>query len=112
MVVLTITPGIKSAVDSLFQDESDNQAIQNLRRKLLSPSASEIVIGDSIRHGDLTNVSRLLLGRVQEGRLDINTSLQWRLDTLLKGTSVYKLPPLQKPEPVSLESPCPEIHPI
>jgi hypothetical protein len=84
MVSLIVTQAAKAAVDEYLRlhDGCENSETQQ----------------HILEHSDLIDVSKQLVTDNQGN--DIPTK-QWRLDTLLKGTTVYQPPPPPKPEPVS-----------
>lgn len=89
MVLLTLTPAAKTAVE-LYNQLSD----QNQNESLNDPSLSEPAIGAPVSHAQLIQVARFL----RESRLENKND--FRLDTLLKGANIYVSPPKPKPQPV------------
>lgn len=97
MVLLITTPAAKSAVDEYLRlrvgcDEKD-EALQPQLNRLEKTEP-----GGPIEHSDLIDISKWLLKEQNESN---EPAKRWRLDTLLKGTTVYQPPPPPKPEPVS-----------
>lgn len=92
MVLLTVTPAAKAAIDAYLEvetGEADNDKTAKQREQL-----SQAEVGSPIEHHQLVSISRHL---VQHSG---GSARQWRLDTLLKGATVYQAPPPPKPEPV------------
>lgn len=100
MVLLTVTPAAKAAVDHYITakkaDEGNHLEETTTRLKLLQ----ETDVGSPIDHNDLIDISKYLLEHYDSSEEDTNTR-QWRLETLLKGANVYQPPPPPKKEPVS-----------
>ena len=104
MVLLTLTPAAKAAVEEYFRlstsvEGKDHEAVERL------DGLREVEVGSQVRHSDLIDISSSLVkqSRQQHGN---TTAKEWRLDTLLKGASVYQPPPPPKPEPVCSLGPC------
>lgn len=89
MVLLTITPAAKSAVE-LYNQLSDGKHDSSLGEPLLS----EPVVGGPVSHAQLIQVARFLRDS------DVANSNDFRLDALLKGANIYVPPPKPKPQPV------------
>lgn len=94
MVLLTLTSASKAAVERYRivragKKDDSNKTLDKLR---------DLEIGSPIQHEDLVQISTYL--RHNDREIDSNSSV-WRLDTLLRGASVYRPPPQQKAEPVS-----------
>jgi hypothetical protein len=92
MVLLTVTPAAKAALGVFLKTvkgDANNEDTAEQHKRLVN-----IEIGSPIEHHELVTISRNL---VQHSG---GTSRQWRLDTLLKGSTVYEPPPPPKPEPV------------
>ncbi|KAF7185625.1 ATP-dependent DNA helicase chl1 [Pseudocercospora fuligena] len=97
MVLLTITAPAKAAIDEFCRlksssdrgDESDDERVEQL---------SKAEIGSPIEHQELIDLSKYLVAHDRGSDQDAK---KWRLDTLLKGASVYRPPPPPKPEPTS-----------
>ncbi|KAF2772684.1 hypothetical protein EJ03DRAFT_190187 [Teratosphaeria nubilosa] len=95
MVRLTLTPAANAALeeycaltDVASKDENKRQAIKHLIR---------LQIGDPIDHQMLLDASQYL---VQQAKCNGDELAKpWRLDTLLKGSTIYNPPPTPKPEP-------------
>lgn len=100
MVLLAVTPIVKDAVEQfnktcqLSNDDTTNEIKTDLGELV------QLELGDPIEHSKLVEISRVLVKRARKGD-EQSLSREWRLDTLLKGTSIYQLPPLPKQEPVS-----------
>lgn len=97
MVLLIATPAAKAAVDEYLRlcvgcDEK-NEALQQKLDRL-----EKTELDGPVEHSDLIDISKWLL-KEQDGSNE--PAKRWRLDTLLKGTTVYQPPPPPKPEPVS-----------
>ena len=94
MVLLTTTQAAKAAIDDYLALHADNQENDSLRQRL--QRLEKVSLDGPVEHADLIAISK-------SAREDENAtkSRQCRLDTLLKGATVYQLPPPPKPEPVS-----------
>ncbi|KAI4733133.1 hypothetical protein E4T50_16307 [Aureobasidium sp. EXF-12298] len=90
MVLLTLTPTAKSAVE-LYNQLSD----QKYHDTSSDPSLSEPTIGAAVSHAQLIQVARFLR------ETDIPNKNDFRLDALLKGANIYVPPPKPKPQPTS-----------
>ena len=98
MVSLTLTTAGKAAVDEYCRlHKLGDQSDEKLER------LSAIELGSPIDHNDLIDISRSLVQKSHKGQDGEISIKQWRLDTLLKGATVYRPPPAPKPEPVSLD---------
>jgi hypothetical protein len=96
MVLLITTSAAKTAVDEylrLYVGSEKSEAQQHILERL-----GKTELDGPIEHTDLIDVSKRL---VKESQGNDTPTKQWRLDTLLKGTTVYQPPPPPKPEPVS-----------
>lgn len=89
MVLLTLTPAAKSAVE-LYNQLSD----QKEHGLPSEPSLSEPAVGAPVSHAQLIQVARSL----RQSRLPNKND--FRLDALLKGANIYVPPPRPKPQPV------------
>jgi len=89
MVLLTLTPAAKTAVELYNQVSQQNQ-----HDPLNEPTLSEPSVGAPVSHAQLIRVARFL----RESQLPNKND--FRLDTLLKGAKVYVPPPKPKPQPV------------
>lgn len=89
MVLLTLTPTAKSAVE-LYNQLSD----QKYHDTSSDPSLSEPTIGAPVSHAQLIQVARFL----RESHLPNKND--FRLDALLKGANIYVPPPKPKSQPV------------
>jgi len=102
MVLLTVTPAAKAAIDvynNLRNVEVDIDSAGSEEPSLLQAS-----IGDPISHSQLIEISRFLQDKEKHSsaqRLSAEDG-STRLDTLLKGSKIYTAPPKQKPEPVRI----------
>ncbi|KAG9517224.1 hypothetical protein KCV07_g6341, partial [Aureobasidium melanogenum] len=90
MVLLTLTPTAKSAVE-LYNQLSD----QKYHDTSSDPSLSEPAIGAPVSHAQLIQVARFL----RESHLPNKND--FRLDALLKGANIYVPPPKPKPQPTA-----------
>lgn len=91
MVLLTVTPAARVAIER-YRALKSTEDEDDIRKR-----TSALEIGSPIEHEDLIQISSYLR------RYDRNANLsthEWRLDTILKGASVYQPPPPAKPEPV------------
>jgi hypothetical protein len=98
MVLLTLTPAAKSAVE-LYNQLSD----QKHHDPSSGPSLSEPIVGAPVSHAQLIQVARFL----RENQL--SNKNDFRLDTLLKGANIYVPPPKPKPQPVCLHTILPPL---
>ncbi|KAG9598940.1 hypothetical protein KCU77_g4019, partial [Aureobasidium melanogenum] len=89
MVLLTLTPAAKSAVE-LYSQLSDQKHDDTLS----DPSLSEPTVGAPVSHAQLIQVARSLRESCLPNKND------FRLDALLKGANIYVPPPKPKPQPV------------
>lgn len=96
MVLLTVTLAGKAAIDAFIEldkgEANDEETLKQQER------LSQAEIGSPIEHHELVAISRHLVQHIE------GSARQWRLDTLLKGATVYQPPPPPKPEPVSIIS--------
>ncbi|KAG9850488.1 hypothetical protein KCU98_g4446, partial [Aureobasidium melanogenum] len=90
MVLLTLTPTAKSAVE-LYNRLSD----QKYHDTSSDPSLSEPTVGAPVSHAQLIQVARFLR------ETDISNKNDFRLDALLKGANIYVPPPKPKPQPTA-----------
>ncbi|KAG9569028.1 hypothetical protein KCU71_g2590, partial [Aureobasidium melanogenum] len=90
MVLLTLTPTAKSAVE-LYNQLSDQESDDTSS----DPSLSEPTIGAPVSHAQLIQVARFLR------ETDIPNKNDFRLDALLKGANIYVPPPKPKPQPTA-----------
>ncbi|KAG9603337.1 hypothetical protein KCU77_g1815, partial [Aureobasidium melanogenum] len=90
MVLLTLTPTAKSAVE-LYNQFSD----QKHDGPSSKPSLSEPTLGAPVSHAQLIQVARFL----RESHLPNKND--FRLDALLKGANIYVPPPKPKPQPTA-----------
>lgn len=101
MVLLTITPAAKVAIDEYCKrqkdvDEGYSDEVKERHEKLSSAD-----VGSAIEHTELLEVSKFMVQAVNG--VD-GIAKQWRLETLLKGANIYKPPPPPKREQVCLAS--------
>ncbi|KAI4715805.1 hypothetical protein E4T48_08003 [Aureobasidium sp. EXF-10727] len=90
MVLLTLTPVAKSAVElynKLSNQEQDDPSSD--------PYLSEPIVGAPVSHAQLIQVARFL----RESHLPNKND--FCLDTLLKGANIYVPPPKPKPQPTA-----------
>lgn len=98
MVLLTLTPTAKTAIENYMKLVSKSDSSHDQRSKLENAKK-----GDPVDHQDLVEVSKYLIEKAKTGTTDSGSlNKQWRLDAMLKGTTVYRAPPAPKAEPVSL----------
>jgi hypothetical protein len=95
MVLLTTTQAAKAAIDDYLALHADDQEDDSLRQRL--ERLEKISLDGPVEHADLIAISR----SAREDKNAGKTSRQCRLETLLKGATVYQPPPPPKPEPVS-----------
>jgi len=99
MVLLKTTSTLKAAVDEYVRLHADCENSEPLQYKLERLEKAEL--DGPIEHSDVIDISKRLVKECQDS--DTSTK-NWRLDTLLKGTTVYQPPPPPKPEPVGRSS--------
>lgn len=97
MVLLTLTPTARAAVDDyvklrLPSGEAADEELDE-RITLLSKTA----VGSPVEHQDIVDISRHLLEKHRQAG---DIAREWRLDSLLRGATVYQPAPPPKPEPV------------
>jgi hypothetical protein len=93
MVLLTLTPAAKSAVE-LYNRLSD----QEHHDPSSDHSLSEPTVGAPVSHAQLIQVARFLCESQLPNKND------FRLDTLLKGANIYVPPSKPKPQPVCIHT--------
>lgn len=103
MVQLTITSAAQSAIVEYCRvraakDETDGEATALELDKLLKAD-----IGSPVDHHELVEISKYLIRQSKDGSesIDGEVAKAWRLDTLLKGATVYRSFPPPSKEPVS-----------
>jgi len=99
MVLLRFSPTIKAAAEEYLRLHVDCEDDETLQHKL--EQLEKIELDGPIEHSDIIAISKRLLKECIHTNTPAKT---WRLDTLLKGTTVYQPPPPPKPEPVSRSS--------
>lgn len=99
MVLLTITPAAKTAIDLYNALREDQDAIS---QKPEEPSLAEPTVDGPITHAQLIAIAHFLQERGQKlsGLGTASKTEPARLDLLLKGSRTYTPPPKPKPEPV------------
>ena len=103
MVLLTATTISKAAVEEycrLKQGSSEDQG-REVEERLEELSGVEL--GSPIDHNDLIDISTFLVSHSRKVN-DDSVAKEWRLETLLKGASMYQPAPTPKPEPVRFHS--------
>lgn len=102
MVLLTVTPAAKTAIDLYNQLNKSDKTVSHKSSCEDEPSLAAATVGDPISHGQLINISRFLQEHEGElpGHVVETKSESARLDTLLKGSKIWTPPPKPKPEPV------------
>lgn len=100
MVLLTVTPAAKAAIERYSALRTSDDFADNSGSDLQIEQLSALEIGSPIDHENLIKVSTLL--KQCRHRESINNQ-PWRLDDLLKGASVYQPPPPAKAEPVGFK---------
>jgi hypothetical protein len=102
MVLLTMTPAIVQALEEIHaqskttpskEDKVQIATSEEPYNPASEPSLLQPLVGKPIAHGQVINISKQLKA------LGISPH---HLDTLLRGSTVYTLPPPPKPEPVYL----------
>ena len=96
MVLLQTTPTLKAAVDEYLRLHANCENSEPLQHQLERLEKADL--DGPIEHSDVINISKRLVKECQNS--DASTK-NWRLDTLLQGTTVYQPPPPPKPEPAS-----------
>lgn len=107
MVLLKTTPTLKAAVDEYLRLHPDCENSKLLQHQL--ERLGEAEVDGPIEHSDVIDISKWL---VKENHESDASTKNWRLDTLLKGTTVYQPPPPPKPEPVSRSSHHARYHDV
>ena len=104
MVLLTVTPAAKAAID--VYNNPKNVEVNINAAGSEEPSLSQASIGDPISHNQLIGISRSLQDKEKQssGQELSADNGSTRLDTLLKGSKIYTAPPKPKPEPVRTTS--------
>ncbi|KAK5168774.1 uncharacterized protein LTR77_006083 [Saxophila tyrrhenica] len=98
MVLLTTTEAAKAAIEEYCKIDGEGQDEKPTDERL--DRLSDVELGSPIDHADLIEISKYLLSNDKRNGGE-EASRKWRLDTLLKGATVYKPPPTSKPEPTS-----------
>ena len=96
MVLLQTTSTLKAAVDEYLRLHVNCENSEPLQHQLERLEKADL--DGPIEHSDVINISKRLVNECQSSNA---STKNWRLDTLLKGTTVYQPPPPPKPEPVS-----------
>lgn len=94
MVLLTVTPAAKAAMDEYRRLIDGAKKADNT---LSAESINNTAVGNPIEHHEIVKVSQYL---TQKGGESADATKQWRLDALLKGASIYQPPPPPKTEHV------------
>jgi hypothetical protein len=98
MVLLTTTQAAKAAIDEYLALHADDHEDDSLQQRL--ERLGKVSLEGPVEHADLVAISI----SAREGKNASKISRQYRLDTLLKGATIYQPPPPPKPEPVSHHS--------
>jgi len=94
MVLLTTTEVAKAAIHGYLASHADHQKDDSLGQRL--ERLEKVSLDGPVEHADLIAISK------SAGKDKNSTKTrQCRLDTLLRGATVYQPPPPPKPEPVS-----------
>jgi len=98
MVLLTVTEAAKIAVDEFCRRKglaTEHDADPELCSRL-----AKVQVGGTIEHHELIHISRYLLSRArdEEDSAAREPTRKLRIDTLLRGATVYQAPPPPKPE--------------
>ena len=103
MVQLTITSVVKTAIDEYCKQSRSSHDDENERSILELTTLAKTEIGGPIEHHDLVQISKYLVrvGQSEASDVDSRPYKHWRLDTLLRGASIYTAPPPLRKEPVS-----------
>lgn len=101
MVCLTITPAMLPALQELQK----RGQVPEAREETSEPSLKQPAIGNPITHGQIIAVSKTL----KEIKTDltngnVENTVSYHLDDLLRGSRVYVEPPKPKAEPASFVS--------
>lgn len=103
MVRLTLTHKAKAAFEEYCRRRCLSQDSQRDKDDALTHLA-KAEVGSPTDHQDLVEVSKYLT-RHTRGQTEVArsvTSREWRLETLLKGATIYQTPTPPQPEPVRL----------
>jgi hypothetical protein len=100
MVLLTATQAAKAAIEDYLALHADDQEDDPLRQRL--ERLEKISLDGPVEHADLIAISKA--AREDKNAIKTSSPRQCRLETLLKGATVYQPPPPPKPEPVSNHS--------
>ena len=96
MVLLTITPAAKTAID-LYNELKSSDKSYDPQDTNEPPPTIQATFGGPISHGQLIHLSRFL----QDREYSVGaTSESVRLDALLKGSNIWTPPPKPRPEHV------------
>jgi hypothetical protein len=98
MVLLTTTQAAKAAIDDYLALHAGDQQDDSLQQRL--ERLEKVSLDGPVEHADLVAISK----SAREEKNASKPSRQCRLDTLLKGATLYQPPPPPKPEPVSNHS--------
>lgn len=97
MVRLTITPAILRALEEL----QDRGQVPEAPGETTEPSLKQPAIGNPITHGQIIAISKTLKEiRTAETDENVENTVPYHLDDLLRGSKVYVEPPKPKAEPV------------
>lgn len=98
MVLLTLTQAAKAAADEYVSLRTPTLLGSRGDRDPVLDRLSGLEIGDPVDHEDLIQIATSLRERARD---EDRENLDWRLDRLLKGAAVHRLPPPSKSEPVN-----------
>lgn len=105
MVRLTITPAILRALEEL---EGRGQ-LPEAPGENIEPSLKQPALGNPITHGQIIAISKTLKEiRTDETDENVENTVPYHLDDLLRGCKVYIEPPKPKAEPVGFT--YPKLH--
>lgn len=99
MVLLTVTPAAKAAIERYLAVEEGPLSGQGSELNATPDDLRNSEVGSPISHDDLIEMSKALIQQALH-KDDKTVAKEWRLESLLKGAKVYQEPPPSKPEPV------------
>ena len=100
MVLLTITPAARQAVELYNALESSAAGQLDAEPSLVAPN-----LGDPVSHLQLVHIARALKKRRGDGgSLQSAGTCRIDLESLLRGANIYSPPPAPKQPPVSVRS--------
>ena len=102
MVCLTITPAMLRALEELQK----RGHVPEAREETSEPSLKQPAIGNPISHGQIIEISRTLKKiKIGSTNGNLENTLSYHLDDLLRGSKIYVKPQKPKAEPASFYFP-------